>query len=113
MTDLVIISRMRARSDRQAEAERALRELIEPTHAEEGVLGYALHRGVDDPALFFLVERYQSKQAFDKHLDSSHVRAFASKAEGLFAEGPGFDALEGLPGGDSAKGVLSHEPAGS
>jgi len=106
MTDLVVISRMRARPDRVGEAERALRELIEPTHAEDGVLGYALHRGIDDPSLFFFVERFRDTGAFEKHLDSPHVRAFAAVAGGLFADGPEFDVLESVPGGDPVKGVL-------
>lgn len=106
MTDLVVISRMRARPDRVREAERALRDLIEPTHAEDGVLGYALHRGIDDPSLFFFVERFRDRDVLKQHLDSAHVHTFAAMADGLFAEGPDFDVLEGVPDGDPVKGAL-------
>lgn len=107
MTSVVVISRMRARPDRQAEAERALRALIAPTHSEAGVLRYALHQGIDDPSLFYFVEHFGSREVLEQHLNSGHVREFAVLARDLFAEGPEFDVLEGVPDGDPRKGRLS------
>jgi quinol monooxygenase YgiN len=106
MTSVVVVSRMRAHPDRAAEAERALRALIAPTHEEDGAQIYALHRGVDDPALFFFIEHYRSREQFDAHLSADHVVMFASLSDGLFVDGPEFDVLEGIPDGDPRKGVL-------
>ncbi len=106
MTSVVVISRMRARPDREAEAERALRALIAPTHHEAGVLRYALHRGIDDPSLFVFVEQFGSREVLEEHLNSEHVREFAALTGDLFAEGPEFDVLEGVADGDPSKGLL-------
>jgi quinol monooxygenase YgiN len=107
MSRVVVVSKMRAHPERQADAERALRALIAPTHSEAGVLLYALHRGADDPALFYFIEHYESREHLEQHLQSEHVRSFAALADELFVEGPAFDVLNTVPDGNPSKGILS------
>lgn len=106
MSAVVIVSRLRAKPGREDDTERALRSLIEPTHAEDGVVLYALHRGVDDPALFYFIEQFETREHLERHLQSDHVRAFGPLAEELLAERPPFDVVHALPEGEPAKGRL-------
>ncbi|MEN3280537.1 MAG: hypothetical protein V7607_1677 [Solirubrobacteraceae bacterium] len=106
MSEVVIVSRLRARPGREDETERALRSLIAPTHGEDGVVLYALHRGVDDPSLFYFIEQFETREHLERHLQSDHVQGFGAMAEELLAERPPFDVMRAVPDGEPSKGRL-------
>lgn len=73
-----------------ARAEAILRELVEPSRAEPGVISFDVARGVDQPNDFALWEVYRDRAAFDAHRASDHyqrlvvngVRALAKERMG-------------------------------
>jgi quinol monooxygenase YgiN len=81
------------------------REVVRETHAEEGCINYALHRGLDEPGRFLLLERWRSREDLDAHFQQPYVARLAATA-GLLAEPAGTWFVEALPEGDEAKGRL-------
>lgn len=70
----------------------ALEDLIEPTHKEVGMLQYEMHRDLRDPRCFVFIERWESEETFNAHVDSAHVAAYLKKTEG-WIEQSGFRVL--------------------
>jgi quinol monooxygenase YgiN len=62
---------------REGEAEKvaeAIRELAELSRQEPGMLMYQPHRDPDNPNVFFFYEQYRSKDDYQAHLDSEHIK---------------------------------------
>ena len=105
MSEVVVVATFKVKPGKEEEAERMLRAVIAPTHAEEGCLTYAFHRGLDDPTQFAMVERWASREALDAHLQTPHVAQLSSAVD-LLAEPPQIVFAEALPEGDADKGTL-------
>lgn len=86
--ELTVIARSKAKPGREADVERELRRVVGPTHKEAGCLRYAIHRGIDDPSSFLVVERWVSREALDKHLGSAHVQTLFQAVGDLVAGPP-------------------------
>jgi quinol monooxygenase YgiN len=107
MAEIVVVGSLKARPGKEDEAEQVLSGLVEPTHAEAGCILYAMHRGVDDPARFAFVERWESRQHLDDHLATPHIAALLERVDELFAEAPDIVVYDPRPGGESRKGALA------
>jgi quinol monooxygenase YgiN len=107
VSEVVVVGSLKARPGKEDEAEQALAGLVAPTHAEAGCILYALHRGVDDPARFAFVERWESRQNLDDHLASPHIAALLERVDELFAEAPDIVVYDAQPGGETRKGALA------
>lgn len=103
---VTVIARARARPGQEAALEKELRALIGPTHSEEGCLKYALHRGAQDRRSFLIVERWASKEAFDRHMGEPHVKKLMLAVPGMLEAAPEIVAFEPLPEGRPGKGTL-------
>ena len=84
---LTIIAYMRAKPGKEQELEDALRGLIEPTTKEPGYVNYDLHRGIEDPAVFFFYENWESPDDLDAHLQAPHLVQFVGVMDGLLDGG--------------------------
>lgn len=105
MSELTLVVRMNASPGREAEVERALRAAVAPTHAEPGCLRYALHRGVDEPSVFVLVERWRSRAALDEHMRTPHLVELLATLGELLAEPAAVGRYELVPEGDPQKAL--------
>lgn len=106
MAEVIVVAIATAADGKADEAEALIRRVIPPTHAEEGCLTYALHRDVSDPHRLVLVERWSSREALDRHLESDHLTAFRSAVRDVAGAPSQVFILEALPEGDPAKGRL-------
>ncbi|HEY0816995.1 MAG TPA: putative quinol monooxygenase, partial [Pseudonocardia sp.] len=79
---LVVTATITAQPGKEAEVKKLLSSIVEPTLAEDGCVGYALHQGVADPATFVFYENWTSQAALDAHLAGPTI------TEGLAALGP-------------------------
>ena len=107
MSEVVVVGTFKAEPGKEAEALEAFKALVEPTHAEDGCILYALHRGTDDPSRLTFVERWASREALDAHLTTPHVAALLERAEALFGDSPDITVFEAVPGGEHSKGSLA------
>jgi len=60
-----------------------LEELVRASRSDRGVMTYDLHRSTADPALWFLYERYESQEHFDRHRENPVLRRFVADAAAL------------------------------
>lgn len=102
--ELTVIARAKARAGREADVEKELRRAVGPTHKEAGCLRYAIHRGIDDPQTFVVVERWTSREALDEHLKTAHIQKLFSAMGDLLAAPAEILTYQLLPeGGEKGK----------
>ena len=107
MSEITVLVSARAKPGRGAELLDLYGELAAATHQEAGCLAFTLHRGLEDHDVIALVERWESKEALDAHLQSSHVTAFRRDAAEL-SDGPSTIVIaQPVPAGDPGKGLLA------
>ena len=107
MSEVVVVGSFKAEPGKEAEAFEAFQALVEPTHAEDGCILYALHQGSDDPSRLAFVERWESSEHLDAHMATEHLRALTARMPELLSEAPDIVAYLPLPAGDPAKGTLA------
>ena len=83
MPPLTVIAKLKARSGSEEELYEVLRGLVEPTRAEEGCINYDMHRSHEDPGLFMFYENWESRQLWERHMESPHVQGLASRQDEL------------------------------
>ena len=79
MSEIVVVGSFTAKAGMEEEAAAAFQALVEPTHGEQGCIFYALHRGAEDPRRLAFVERWESTELLQAHLDSDHVQAVLAR----------------------------------
>jgi len=84
---LTVVAHMRAKAGKEEELRAALESLVEPTSQESGYVDYALHRSVEDPALFVFYENWESGEHLDAHLAAPHLVDFAGRLDELLDGG--------------------------
>jgi quinol monooxygenase YgiN len=108
MTHVVLISELHVRDGCAEEAVRDLTTCIEAAHHDEpGLLRYALHRDVDNPNHFVMVEVFDDLDARIAHRSTPHLALIRSQFENWLERDPiRLGTLEPIPLGDPSKGVL-------
>jgi len=103
-----VVAVVRARPGRESRVRDLYHGLLEPTHAEDGCLLYALHQDRSDPGRLIFVERWSSADALRAHAASAHITEAARVAadEDLLAAPVDVMILDPVPGGDPAFGLL-------
>ena len=84
---LTVIASMRAKPGKEQALEDALRGLIDTTVKETGCVNYDLHQGVEDPAVFFFYENWESADDLDAHLQAPHLVEFVGVMDDLLDGG--------------------------
>ena len=80
---LVVVATAKAQAGQERELKRRLHEVAAASWDEPGVLTYAVHDVADKPGEFLMVEVYASREAFDAHLETSHVKGLIADLEHL------------------------------
>jgi quinol monooxygenase YgiN len=112
MPEVVVVGSFRINPGKEDEALEAFEALVEPTHREDGCVLYALHRGIDDPARLTFIERWESRELLDAHLNSDHVSALLERAEELWGDQGEITVYEAVPAGEPKKGSLAAHAGG-
>lgn len=107
MSEIVVVGSFTAEPGREAEALEAFKALVEPTHGEDGCILYALHQGAEDPRRLAFVERWESPELLQAHLESDHIQGVLAKADELFSDGGDIVVYGAVPGGEEHKGSLA------
>ncbi len=74
---------LRSRAGKEEELASRLEELVLASRSDAGVMIYDLHRSTTDPAVWFLYERYESEEHFNKHRENPVLRRFIADAATL------------------------------
>lgn len=95
-TDLIVIASAKAKPGKEADLERALREVGGPTRQQPGCVEFALHRRQDDKATLIGFERWASAAEHAQHLQGAHVAKLMGQMADILAEPPVIVAYEVL-----------------
>jgi quinol monooxygenase YgiN len=82
---LTLIVRLIAKPEHAEALGEGLRRLITPTTAEEGSIGYALHRDQNDPCAWILYENWRSRADLDAHFEQPYIKAMLARFPELLA----------------------------
>jgi quinol monooxygenase YgiN len=74
---------LRGRAGMEEELASRLEALVLASRLDAGVMIYDLHRSTVDPALWFLYERYESQEHFNRHRENPVLRRFLADAATL------------------------------
>lgn len=78
---LTLLVRIQAKADRAEQVKRALIDILAPTRAEAGCVSYELHTDDKDPAVFIFVETWATREHWEAHNASGHLKGFLELAE--------------------------------
>jgi quinol monooxygenase YgiN len=86
MTQLTIVANIHANPDQIDLVKAELEKLLPITRAEQGCLQYDLHRDNDNPAHFMFVEKWESRELWQTHINAPHLAAYMAATDGAVAE---------------------------
>jgi quinol monooxygenase YgiN len=92
------------------EAIEYLKLVVEINQQEPGCNRCAMHRDVDDPDVIVIVERWDSRDAYELHLEQRHIHDLAENTAPLFAGLPRISITEPMTVGDESLGAVWPEP---
>ena len=96
---VTVIAKLKVRTGKEAEFERAAREMVAHVKAHEpGTLTYVLHRSAADPTVFAFYEVYADSAAFTAHSGSDRMRQFGRGLGGVLDGQPEITMYEELDG---------------
>lgn len=67
---------LRSKAGKEEELAGRLEALTLASRSDPGVMIYDLHRSATDPASWFLYERYESQEHFNRHRENPVLRRF-------------------------------------
>jgi quinol monooxygenase YgiN len=105
-SQVVVVATVQVRPGTEEEALAALTAGVAGAHTEDGCLAYALHRDLDEPTRFVVVERWTSQEALDQHSREPHLVKLLADVGPLAAAPPAILRTAAVPAGDAAKGTL-------
>ncbi len=103
MSTVTVIAKATAKEGSEANFEKTIREAIKPTHAEKGCIKYGLHQSLESPRVFYMIEKWDSKESLDQHLKSAHIQTLFTKLPAFLAGPIEIQALQHIPEGDPHK----------
>ena len=80
-----VVARFLAQSGQEEALGRVLAQLVAPTRRETGCRQYDLLCNPENPADLCFVERWDSDEVLDQHLDTAHVRRALAESAGLIS----------------------------
>ncbi|QDV62332.1 putative quinol monooxygenase [Crateriforma conspicua] len=83
MAKLTIVADITVKSDKIDIVKAELEKLIPTTRAEEGCQQYDLHQDNDNPAHFLFFENWESREAWQKHMNNQHLKDYQAATEGM------------------------------
>ncbi|CAM5313203.1 putative quinol monooxygenase [Streptomyces aurantiogriseus] len=80
-----IVAEVTAHAGQAEELWRNLAELVEPTRKEAGNISYDILQDLDNPDHFLFYEEWESREFFERHLESPHVVDYGRVTRHLIA----------------------------
>ena len=71
---LQTVSKLYVMEDRVEEFLEIFKGMIEPTQKEKGYIEYEMYQDEENPALLIVLEKWETREDFDNHLQSEHFK---------------------------------------
>ena len=81
-----VVSKIFVKEDKVNEFVGLFKEMIEPTKKEEGFIRYEMYQDEKDPTILIVIEEWETREAFDKHLQTKHFERIGPKMTKLMAK---------------------------
>jgi quinol monooxygenase YgiN len=105
MSEVVVVAEIGILAGKRDKALAALEELCRATHEkDEGCQLYALQLDPADESHVFMIEKWDSAEALEKHGATDHIKAMGGS--GTLSGAPKVTVLQPANFGDGAKGSL-------
>ena len=96
---MTIVAKIKVKSGKEGDAERALTDMIEYVRANEpGTVRYTLHRAVGDPTTLLMYEQYADQAAVDTHSTSARIQQLFATLGPLLDGQPGIEMYSEVAG---------------
>ena len=105
-SQVVVVVTVTVKDGRADEALELFADTIRQTHDEAGCLTYAVHRDLDEPNRFVLIERWTSSVAMEAHVQQPYVSHLFERVGDLLDGSPTIIRTAPVPVGDPVKGTL-------
>jgi quinol monooxygenase YgiN len=97
-TECSVIAVVRALRAFEPQVSRDAAALVAPSQNEPDNVSYETFAVNGEPATTVFIERWRDRAAFERHLETPHMRAFLESGEQRFAEAPTVMFLEPIGG---------------
>ncbi len=84
---IVIVSKNTVKEGKVEEFKNLTKELIELSQKEEGCIEYDLYQDIKNPNVLTFIEKWESKEAIEKHKNSEHFTSTVPKIKSFNEEG--------------------------
>jgi len=92
--ELIIVSRLQAKPNCETALKDELKSLAAATRSESGCLSYAIHRDINNAAVFILIQHWESKEELDIHFITPHFLQHSLMLATLITAPPTITYLE-------------------
>ncbi len=82
MSELKIVAAIVVKKEFNEELMPVFQTVVNETRKEAGNISYELHRDINNPDKFIILEVWKSQDAIDLHNASAHFKAFVQSIEG-------------------------------
>lgn len=103
---MIVTALFKAKPGYENDLKKILHETAQASWQENGVRSYAVHQIKDEVGSFLNVEIYESKQAFETHLATNHVKTIIDALDHLLSEPAQILQMNGLFVGEHSKSSL-------
>lgn len=83
---LTVIAKFLVKPEELELVQSELSKIIEATKKEEGCINYDLHQDNENPNLFLFYENWETRDLWQKHMNSDHINAYRKATEGAIEE---------------------------
>jgi quinol monooxygenase YgiN len=80
---IIVVAHFTAKPGKEAALLELLCGLVEPTRKEAGCLRYELNQEIENPAAFTFAEKFSSREAFESHVKTPHIKGFGERSPDL------------------------------
>lgn len=95
-TDVIVLATAKAKPGKEADLERALRDVAGPTREQPGCVQFTLLRVAHDRSTLIGYERWASEAEHQQHLKGAHVQQLMSRLADILAGQPSIVSYEAI-----------------
>jgi quinol monooxygenase YgiN len=80
---VILTAHLKALPGMGDDLEREFKKLAPKVLNDPGAITYIVHRAADDPDKFLVYEQYENQDAFKKHSQTEHFKAYKEATKGM------------------------------
>ena len=83
---IAVVARVAVKAGKSDEFLKEAKIVVEETRKENGCISYEGNQNTEDPLKFAIIEKWESKECLDAHMQTAHFKNFVAALGGLAAE---------------------------